>query len=265
MFSDFGYLRSIWRTNTEEERLLGVSLTGVCDNEMLVNQTHLLEEVRDVVVETNKEWAGYFGIPQSAATTCVKPSGTVSQLVNSASGMHTRFDNYYIRTVRADNKDPLTTFLKAVGIPSEPEVHKPDKTTVFSFPIAAPEHAITRNDQDAIAALELWLRLQDHWCEHKPSVTINVQEHEWMKVGAWVYENFDKMSGVSFLPYDGGTYQQAPYQAITKEQYEEAMTKMPPSVDWLKLQDFEIEDSTTGMQEFACSGGQCEIVDVGKA
>lgn len=264
MFSDFGYLRKIWRENTEEERLLGVSLTGICDNDWIVSNTHLLEEVRDVVIETNKEWAAYFGIPQSAATTCVKPSGTVSQLVNSASGMHTRFDSYYIRTVRADNKDPLTEFLKSAGIPWEPEVHKPNDITVFSFPIKAPEAATTRDDQDAIAALELWLRLQDHWCEHKPSVTINVREHEWMKVGAWVYDNFDKMSGVSFLPHDGGTYQQAPYQAITAEEYEEAMSKMPKTVDWLKLQEFEIEDNTTGMQEFACSGGSCEIVDIGK-
>lgn len=265
MFSDFGYLRKIWRENTEEERLLGVSLTGICDNDWIVSNTHLLEEVRDVVIETNKEWAAYFGIPQSAATTCVKPSGTVSQLVNSASGMHTRFDNYYIRTVRADNKDPLTEFLKSAGIPWEPEVHKPNDITVFSFPIKAPEAAITRDDQDAIAALELWLRLQDHWCEHKPSVTINVREHEWMKVGAWVYDNFDKMSGVSFLPHDGGTYQQAPYQAITAEEYEEAMSKMPKTVDWLKLQEFEVEDTTTGMQEFACSGNQCEIINVGEA
>lgn len=263
MFSDFGYLRKIWRENTEEERLLGVSLTGVCDNEMLVKNTHLLEEVRDVVIATNKEWSTYFGIQQSTATTCVKPSGTVSQLVNSASGMHTRFDTYYIRTVRADNKDPLTEFLKSAGIPWEPEVHKPDDITVFSFPIKAPENAITRDDQDSIEALELWLRLQNHWCEHKPSVTVNVREDEWMKVGAWVYDNFDKMSGVAFLPHDGGTYQQAPYQAITKEEYEIAMSKMPDTINWLDLQKFEVEDSTTGMQEFACSGGSCEIVDVG--
>lgn len=264
MFSDFKYLRKIWRDNTEEERLLGVSLTGVCDNHWLLENIEVLEEVREVVVETNREWASYFNIPQSAATTCVKPSGTVSQLVNSASGMHTRFDSYYLRSIRADNKDPLTQFLKAAGIPWEPEVHNPNTTTVFYFPIAAPEGAVTRDHQSALEALELWLKLQEHWCEHKPSVTINVQEHEWMEVGAWVYKNFDSMSGVSFLPYDGGTYQQAPYTKITEEEYHNAMAKMPMSVDWLKLQDYEFEDATTSMQEFACSAGVCEIVDVGQ-
>lgn len=263
MFSDFGYLRKIWRENTEEERLLGVSLTGLCDNDLFVSQTHLLEEVKETVIETNKEWAIYFGIPQSAATTCVKPSGTVSQLVNSASGMHTRFDSYYLRSVRADNKDPLTQFLKNTGIPWEPEVHKPDKTTVFYFPIKAPENSLTRDNQNAVEALELWLRLQTYWCEHKPSVTINVQEHEWMEVGAWVYKNFDSMSGVSFLPYDGGSYQQAPYTKINAEEYKEALNKMPKNINWLELQKFEVEDSTTNMQEFACTAGTCEIVDVG--
>ena len=262
MFTNFQYLRKIWRDNTEEERLLGVSLTGVCDNHWLLDNIEALEEVRELVVEVNKEWAMYFGIPQSAATTCVKPSGTVSQLVNSASGMHTRFDQFYIRSVRADNKDPLTQFLKSAGIHWEPEVHKPDDITVFYFPVRAPEGSITRDNQTALEALELWMKLQDHWCEHKPSVTINVQEHEWMEVGAWVYKNFDKMSGVSFLPYDGGTYQQAPYTKVTREEYEDFVAKMPPKLDWLGLKDFEKEDNTTGSQELACSAGACEIVDI---
>lgn len=261
MFSDFKYLRKIWRENTEEERLLGVSLTGVCDNEWVVNNTELLEEVRDVVVETNKEWASYFGIPQSTATTCVKPSGTVSQLVNSASGMHTRHDHYYLRAVRADNKDPLTQFLIEAGIPHEADLMN-KSNTVFYFPIAAPEGAMTRNDSSAIEMLELWLRLQTHWCEHKPSVTINVRDDEWMSVGAWVYDHFDEMSGVSFLPYDNGSYVQAPYTTITAEEYTEHMKAMPADVDWLALQNFEHEDNTTGSQELACVAGVCEIVDI---
>jgi ribonucleoside-diphosphate reductase alpha chain len=261
MFSNFTYLRKIWKQNTEEERLLGVSLTGICDNVNLVGNEHALEEVRRVVVSTNKEWAEIFGIPQSAATTCVKPSGTVSQLVNSSSGMHTRFAAYYIRTVRADNKDPLTDFLKQAGIYNEPDVMN-HANTVFFFPIKSPDASVTRNDMTAIQTLEMWKKLQDHWCEHKPSVTINVREEEWMAVGAWVYENFDSMSGVSFLPYDGGSYRQAPYTECTKEEYEEFMKKMPESIDWEALSNFEFEDNTVGSQSAACSAGSCEIVDL---
>jgi ribonucleoside-diphosphate reductase alpha chain len=258
MFTDFQYLRKIWRENTEEERLLGVSLTGLCDNKELVNNPELLIEVRDVVIETNRQWAQYLGIPQSAATTCIKPSGTVSSLVNSASGMHTRHSPYYIRSVRNDNADPLTEFLKSVGVPWEPDIMKPSHT-VFYFPIKAPDGAYTRDDLNAIDMLELWLKLQTHWCEHKPSVTINVKDEEWMDVGAWTYRNFDMLSGVSYLPFDGGSYQQAPYQACTKEEYEEFKAKMPKHIDWKQLMNFEFEDNTTGSQEFACSAGGCEI------
>jgi ribonucleoside-diphosphate reductase alpha chain len=262
MFSDFRYLRPIWRENTEEERLLGVSLTGIFDNIALVQNIEMLEEVKRVVINTNRKWAEIFGINQSTATTCVKPSGTVSQKVNSASGMHTRHSHYYWRTVRGDNKDPLTQFLKDAGIRWEADVMKKEHT-VFYFPIKSPESSLTRNDMSAIEMLEVWKNLQTYWCEHKPSVTINVKDEEWMAVGAWVYDNFDFMSGVSFLPYDGGTYRQAPYTEITKEEYEEAVRTMPKSINWDDLMNYEKEDNTTGSQELACSSGACEIVDIG--
>lgn len=261
MFSDFKYLRPIWRENTEEERLLGVSLTGICDNPELIGNEKALEEVRTVVINTNREWAEYFGINQSTATTCVKPSGTVSQLVNSSSGMHTRFAPYYLRAVRADNKDPLTQFMMDAGIPNEPDVMN-RQNTVFYFPIKSPPGSYSREDLDAIQTLEMWKSLQEHWCEHKPSVTINVKDDEWMDVGAWVFRNFDLMSGVSFLPYDGGSYTQAPYQEIDEEKYKELMTKMPKSIDWTQLSKFESEDNTVGSQTSACSAGVCEIVDL---
>ena len=261
-FTDFKYLRKVWKDNCEEERLLGVSLTGVCDNLPILTKGNL-NELRDIVIQTNNEWAERLEINPSAATTCVKPSGTVSQLVNSASGLHTRHSDYYVRTVRADNKDPLTNFLKDQGVPFEPAFGKEDSTTVFSFPIKSPDDCITRKDQTAIEALELWKHFQDEWCEHKPSVTISVKEDEWMKVGAWVYDNFDSMSGVSFLPYDGGSYRQAPYQEITPEEYEEFRKRMPEAVEWDKLREYETEDTTTGTQEYACSGGVCEIVSIG--
>lgn len=261
-FTNFKYLRKIWQDNANEERLLGVSLTGICDNRGLIGAEALLAEVRDYVIEVNKEWAARLGIKQSAATTCVKPSGTVSQLVNASSGMHTRFANYYLRTVRADNKDPLTAFMKSVGIPSEVDVMNPSNT-VFYFPIKSPDFSVTRDDLSSIDSLEMWKSLQENWCEHKPSVTINVKEDEWMAVGAWVYENFDTMSGVSFLPHDGGSYRQAPYQEITKEEYLEWVEKMPTGIDWNGLREFEKEDHTTGSQELACVAGVCEIVSVG--
>lgn len=263
-FTDFKYLRKIWKDTCNEERLLGVSLTGICDNLSVLGRPDVLEELRSVVVETNKEWAARLNISQSTATTCVKPSGTVSQLVNSASGLHTRHSQYYLRTVRADNKDPLTEFLKAAGVYNEADVMAPTSTTVFYFPIKAPEGAVTRDDQDAIQALELWKTLQEHWCEHKPSATINVKEGEWLSVGAWVYENFDILSGVSFLPYDGGSYKQAPYQALTKEEWEDWVQLHPsPEIDWNDLRHFETTDNTTGSQELACSGSSCEVVSVG--
>ena len=265
-FTKFPYLRKVWTTNTEEERLLGVSLTGIMDNVLMTSKNvglaKTLEHLKSVAVETNKEWAERLDIPVAAAITCVKPSGTVSQLVDSSSGIHARHSPYYIRTVRGDNKDPLTNFLKDQGVPSEPCVMKPDTTTVFSFPVQSPSGSITRNDMTAIEQLEMWLAYQRHWCEHKPSVTISVRDSEWMEVGAFVYEYFDEMSGVSFLPHSDHTYQQAPYQDCIKDEYEELLSCMPKSIDWTKLSDYEKEDNTSGMQTMACTGDVCEMVDI---
>jgi ribonucleoside-triphosphate reductase len=269
-YTHFPYLRKIWQKNTEEERLLGVSLTGIMDNKLLSNYYHstdgslseILEHLKHVAVATNAEWADRLGIPASAAITCVKPSGTVSQLVDSASGIHARHSAYYIRTVRGDNKDPLTQFMKDQGIPNEPCVMKPETTTVFSFPQKSPVGAITRNDMTAIEQLQLWLVYQRHWCEHKPSVTVTVRDHEWMEVGAWVYKHFDEVSGVSFLPHSDHTYQQAPYQDCSEREYLDALAMMPERIDWTKLSDYEKEDMTKSAQTFACSSGVCEIVDL---
>ena len=258
--TNFKYLRKVWKDNTEEERLLGVSLTGILDCPIWTKE--VLEILRDVAVETNKKIAKDLGIPQSTAITCVKPSGTVSQLVDSASGIHARHNDYYIRTVRGDNKDPLTQFMRDSGIPSEPDVMKPDSTTVFSFPMKSPSGAITRTAMSAIEQLEYWLMFQRHWCEHKPSVTVSVKEDEWMKVGAWVYDNFEEVSGISFLPFSDHTYAQAPYQDITGEEYEQAYRKMPESIDWSKLADYEKEDTTSGGRELACTADACEMVDI---
>jgi ribonucleoside-triphosphate reductase (thioredoxin) len=264
--TNFPYLRKIWAKNTEEERLLGVSLTGIMDNKLLTHANAgleaTLERLRDVAVATNAEWAKRLGIPVSTAITCVKPSGTVSQLVNSASGIHARHSAYYIRTVRGDNKDPLTQFMKDQGIPSEPCVMKPDSTTVFSFPQKSPEGAITRNDMTALEQLELWLTYQRHWCEHKPSVTITVRDNEWMEVGAWVFKHFDEVSGVSFLPHSDHSYQQAPYQECSKHDYETLLSVMPDRIDWARLSEYETEDTSKGTSTFACAGGSCEIVDL---
>ena len=262
----FPYLRKVWQKNTEEERLLGVSLTGIMDNPLLTSKNKglekTLEHLRSIAVATNAEWAERLGIPASASITCVKPSGTVSQLVDSASGIHARHSPYYVRTVRGDNKDPLTQMMIDQGIPNEPCVFKGDTTTVFSFPQRSPEGAVTRNDMTAIEQLEMWLTYQRHWCEHKPSVTISVRDHEWLEVGAFVYKYFDEMSGVSFLPHSDHTYQQAPYQDCTKEEYEELLAKMPKTMDWSKLSEYEQEDNTVAMQTMACSGDSCEIVDL---
>ena len=262
----FPYLRKVWQNNTAEERLLGVSMTGIMDNPLMTNKNKglekTLEHLRSIAVATNAEWAELLGIPASASISCVKPSGTVSQLVDSASGIHARHSPYYIRTVRGDSKDPLTQFMIDKGIPNEPCVMKPDSTVVFSFPVKSPEQAVTRNDMTAVEQLELWLTYQRHWCEHKPSVTISVRDTEWMSVGAFVYEHFDEMSGVSFLPHSDHTYQQAPYQDCTKEEYEEMLSKMPSSINWEELNDYENEDNTVSMQTMACSGDSCEIVDL---
>jgi len=262
----FPYLRKIWQSNTEEERLLGVSLTGIMDNELTNGRKHGLEKtlsaLREIAVETNKEWSAIFGIPQSTAITCVKPSGTVSQLVDSSSGIHPRHSSYYIRTVRGDNKDPLTNFMIDSGIPSEPDVMKPDTNMVFSFPMKSPKKSVVRNDMTAIQQLEMWLLYQRHWCEHKPSVTISVRDDEWMEVGAFVFKHFDEMSGVSFLPHSDHTYQQAPYQDCTEAVYNDFSSKFT-HIDWDKFQSYEEEDNTHSSQTLACSGDSCEIVDIG--
>jgi ribonucleoside-diphosphate reductase alpha chain len=262
--TDFKYLRPIWKENTEAERLLGVSLTGILDSPWLRHDPEFLEEMKQYAVEVNKEFARSLGINPSAAITCVKPSGTVSQLVDSASGIHPRWSEFYIRTVRGDIKDPMTQFLIDQGVPNEPDVTKPNDTVVFSFPQRAPEGATTRQDISATDHLKIWKTFQESWCEHKPSITINVKEDEWLDVAAWTYDNFDMVSGISFLPYSEHTYKQAPYQEITEDEYNSWVARMPDSIDWSKLSDYEIEDTTTGSQEFACTGGVCEIVDLGK-
>ena len=267
--TDFKYLRKVWKTNTEEERLLGVSLTGIMDHGVLskpVDSPRWLEEMRQVAIDTNLKYANMLGIPQSAAITCVKPSGTVSQLVDAASGIHARHNDYYIRTVRGDNKDPLTQFLKEQGLYNEACVMKPDSTTVFSFAMQSPAGAVTRTQMTAIQQLELWKVYAVHWCEHKPSVTITVKEDEWMDVGAWVYENFEVASGVSFLPHNDHTYQQAPYQDIEADDYLEWQSVYGNlEIDWQALSEYEKEDNTSGSRELACTAGVCEVVDLNAA
>ena len=261
--TNFRYLNKRWLQNCDEERLLGVSLTGIMDNPLTNGKKkgleELLTELKKIAVATNKDWAKRLGINQSVAITCVKPSGTVSQLVDSASGIHARHNQYYIRTVRADKKDPLAKMMIEAGFPVEDDVTKPEHTVVFSFPMKGPQYGVYRKDMTAIEQLELWKVYQDNWCEHKPSVTISVKEHEWLEVGAWVYEHFDQMSGVSFLPFSDHTYRQAPYQDCTKEQYEEAMQSMPKNVSWDTLSEYEQQDMTTSSQELACVAGGCEI------
>ena len=265
-FTKFPYLRKVWQRNTEEERLLGVSMTGIMDNPLMTTSNKgletTLEHLKQIAVTTNAKWAERLDIPVATAITCVKPSGTVSQLVDSSSGIHARHSAYYVRTVRGDNKDPLTKFMMDQGIPNEPDVMKPDQTTVFSFPMKAPQGAVVTADMSAIEQLEMWLAYQRSWCEHKPSVTINVKSDEWFEVGAFVYKHFDEMSGVSFLPYNEHTYQQAPYQDCGKHDYEILKSCMPKRIDWSKLSEYENEDNTSGSQTLACSGDSCEIVDL---
>lgn len=262
--TNFPYLSSEWKKNCQEEALLGVSLTGILDNVMMRHTVDLeitLTGLKQVAIDTNKVWAGKIGINPAAAITCVKPSGTVSQLTDAASGIHPRHAEYYIRTVRADRKDPLCQMMIEMGFPCEPCVMKPEHTMVFSFPQKA-EGSLTRNDVSAITHLELWLAYQRYWCEHKPSITITVKENEWMDVGAFVYKYFDEISGISFLPHSDHTYRQAPYQDCTKEEYLVALEKMPKNVDWGMLTKYEKEDKTTGTQQFACSANSCEVVDL---
>ena len=267
--TDFKYLRKIWKDNTEEERLLGVSLTGqfghkfMSGKEDLVMLEAFLMTLREKAREVNREESGKIGIPESAAITCVKPSGTVSQLVGVSSGMHPWHSPYYIRTVRGSKGDPISTFLKEVGIPVEDDVMKPSDTYVFSFPVKAPEGAIVRNDLTAIQHLDIWLVYQRAWCDHKPSITVSVKEEEWMEVGAWVYKNFDNVSGISFLPHSDHTYKQAPYQEVTKEEYESLVAKMPKNIRWEDLSFYETEDGTSTNATLACSSdGNCELVDI---
>ena len=262
----FPYLRKIWKENTEEERLLGVSLTGIMDSNLMNGKTNglpdTLKALRQVAIDTNKDLSTVLGIPQSTAITCVKPSGTVSQLVDSASGIHPRHSGYYIRSVRADNKDPLTSFLKDQGVYNEPDVMKPNATTVFFFPTKSPEGAVTRNDLTALEHLELWKVYQENWCEHKPSITVSVKDNEWPTVGGWVYDNFDMVSGVSFLPYSDHTYRQAPYQECSEVDYTKLRQETPSEIQWEKLSEYEVTDTTAGSQTMACGPDGCEVVDL---
>jgi len=264
--TNFPYLSSSWKKNCEEEALLGVSLTGILDNPLMGTKDHallssVLNDLKKVSIDTNKEWSEKLGINQAAAITCIKPSGTVSQLTDAASGIHARHNHYYIRTVRADQKDPLCKMMVDMGFPHEPCVMKPEHTMVFSFPMKA-EESVTRNDLTAIEHLELWLTYQRYWCEHKPSITVTVKEHEWMEVGAWVYRHFDEISGISFLPHSDHSYRQAPYQDCTREEYFELLEKMPKEIDWSELYKYEKEDQTVGTQTFSCTGDKCELVDL---
>jgi ribonucleoside-diphosphate reductase alpha chain len=267
-------LRPKWVHNTEEEALLGVSLTGIMDNSFMNGSNtdrgyygkrslpDFLTDLKKESVKTNEHWSELLGISQATATTAIKPSGTVSQLVDSASGIHTRHNDYYFRRVRADAKDPIAQLMEDQGIPCEADVMKPNSVKVFTFPMKAPEGAVLRNDRTAIEQLELWLTYQRYYCEHKPSVTVSVREHEWMEVGAWVYKHFDEVSGVSFLPHSDHSYQQAPYEDCTKKEYNELAKKMPKSVDWDLISEYELTDSTVGTKQLACTGSVCELVDL---
>lgn len=268
-FTDFRYLRPIWKRNAEEERLLGVSMTGIYDHEVLGcqpmdhdnqgNLKELLVELKEHVIETNRIWAEKLGITASLATTCVKPAGTTSSKSNTASGIHSRHSEFYIRTVRQTNSDPLTQFMKDQGIPWEPCAVRPESTTIFSFPIKAPDGAVTRKDISAIDHLNLWALYNKYWAEHQVSITVNVREEEWVGVAGWVYDNFNSITGVSFLPYDTGSYKQAPFQECSEQEYLDMLSKMPVSLDWSLLSEYEKEDATEGARELACAGGSCEI------
>ena len=261
--SNFRYVRSIWAKNQEDERLLGVSFTGIMDHEVLSKASEQAKDwlitLRAHAVSVNAEWAAKLGIKASAAITTVKPSGTVSQLVDSASGIHPRYSQYYVRTVRADKKDPLAQFMRAEGFPVEDCVMKPDTTDVFAFPVRGPEHAVFRNDMSAIQQLEHYLMFRRFWCEHNPSITVYVRDHEWLAVGDWVYNHFDDIGGVSFLPHSEHTYVQAPYQECTEAQYN-AMASVMPATDWVGLQKYEREDTTVGTKTYACTGNSCELL-----
>lgn len=261
--TNFKYVRQIWRKNAEEERLLGVSMTGIMDHPVLRGTSDLavgmLTALRQYAIDINARYSSTLGINASSAITTVKPSGTVSQLVDSASGIHPRWNAHYFRTVRADKKDPLAKFMRSRGFPVEDEQRRPDATDVFYFPVKAPENAVLRHDISAIDQLEHYLMFKRHWCEHNPSITVYVKDEEWLRVGDWLYRNFDEVGGVSFLPHSDHVYAQAPYQDLTAEEYEKALAKMPQNVDWTELGQFEAEDNTVGSQELACLSGVCEI------
>ena len=264
--TNFRFLGKKWKQNTEEESLLGVSLTGILDNTLMSGRAGMdvladtLTQLKEEAVAVNAEWAAIFGINPATAVTCVKPEGTTSQLTDSASGIHPRYSRYYLRTVRQDNKDPLTQMLKDSGVYSEPDYIKQDSTSVFYFPQKAPSNAILRDEMTALEQLELWRVYQEFYCEHKPSITVYVREHEWMEVGAWVYSNFDLVSGISFLPYDNGSYQQAPYQEINEEEYNTWLAKTPSTIDWSLLRNYEkTDEAVEGIREYACTGGSCEL------
>lgn len=263
--TNFKYIRKVWKQNCEEERLLGVSLTGILDHPLLSGKgdkqelKRWLNQMREQVISTNAEFADSVGVSRSTSVTAIKPSGTVSQVTDSASGIHPRFARYYIRRVRQDVKDPITSLMKDAGVPWEADVMKPNNTVIFSFPMRSPDTAVLRDEMTAIEQLELWITYLRHWTEHKPSITVYVREHEWMEVGAWCYKHFDELTGVSFLPYDNGTYRQAPYEEITKETYEVMKAAMPATIDWSLISLYEKTDSTTGTQELACTAGGCEI------
>ena len=258
--TDFRYINKKWKKNCDEERLLGVSLTGICDNNLLNKPSkelaNALDELRLHCVEVNKEFAEYLNIPASTAVTAVKPSGTVSALVDSASGIHPRYAKFYIRRVRTDMKDPLAQFMINKGYKAEEDFYS-KSNWVFSFPMRAPENSITRNDMSAIEQLELWRMYQNHWCEHKPSITVYVGEDEWMEVGAWVYKNISILSGVSFLPRDNGSYRQAPFEEIDETKYNELLAAQNVDINWLEF--MEETDTTTSTKELACVSGTCEI------
>ena len=264
--TNFKYIRKSWKDNCEEERLLGVSLTGIFGNKITATNGEklagILSALREESVMTNAKEADKLGINHSASITCVKPSGTVSQLTGVSSGIHPWYSPYYLRSVRGDNKDPLTIFLKDFGVPNEPDVMKPNDTTVFYFPIKAPKGAVVTKDLSAIDHLEMWKTYREHWTEHNPSVTVNIHEDEWLRVGSWVFDNFDNVGGISFLPAAEHTYKQAPYQEITKEEYEEWLKKMPKDIPWASLPLYELEDNTSGSQELSCVAGACEVVDI---
>ena len=261
--TNFRYLRSEWKKNQEEERLLGVSMTGIMDHPVLSKPSEecisWLKELREHAIAVNKEWASVLGIPQSVAITTVKPSGTVSQLVGCSSGIHPAYSKHYIRTVRMDNKDPLTMFFKEAGIPNEPDVTKPNDITIFSFPQQGSKSGITRNETNALEQLELYSVYQKHWTEHNPSITVYYKDNEFLDVGAWIYNNFSDVSGVSLLPHSDHVYKQAPYQEVTEEFFTEFSNAFPV-VDWSKFK--EEEDTTTGTQELSCTAGVCEVVGI---